>query len=285
MPKNENRQDSAFAKYDAMNTEELQQILREDASKNEGEGSDMETILYVMEVLAKRRKEQNEGVDPAEALESFKSKYYKPNDNSFISEPVTANRKKRIHFGWSRGLVAAVMVLVIVLGGSLTANAMGFDLFEVIAKWTQETFHFGYTGQTDSTIDPNSNYTNPCQSLQAAINRFEYDVDVVPRWLPDSYSEAGVKIDETPVQRRFTALYQSNEDTIRIRIVDYLSGAPTQIEQSDSLVEVYSHSGIEYYIFDNLGQLRATWIVENLECFIMGPLTVSEIKEIINSIE
>lgn len=284
MPNNENRQDSAFAKYDAMSTEELQQILREDASKTEGEGSDMETILYVMEVLAKRRKERNEGVDPAEALESFKSKYYKPNDNSFISERVTMGRKKRIHFGWSRGLVAAVMVLVIVLGGSLTANALGFDLFEVIAKWTQETFHFGYTGQTDSTIDPNSNYNNPCQSLEAAINRFEYDVDVVPRWLPDNYLEADVKIDETPAQRRFSAKYQSGENTIRIRIVDYLSGAPTQIEQSDSLIEVYSHGGIEYYIFDNLGQLQAVWTLDSLECYISGPLTLSEIKCIIDSI-
>ena len=285
MPNNQNRQDSAFTKYDTMSTEELQQILREDASKTEGEGSDMETILYVMEVLAKRRKEQNEGVDPAEALESFKSKYYKPNDNSFISECVTMDQKKRIHLAWSRGLVAAVMVLVIVLGGSLTANAMGFDLFEVIAKWTQETFHFGYAGQTDESINPNPNYSNPCESLQEALDYFKLTTKVVPCWLPNGYTEVDLKIDDTPIQRRFTAKYQSGENTIRIRIADCLNGAPTQIEQSDSLIEVYSHNGIEYYIFDNLGQLRAAWIVENLECFIMGPLTVSEIKEIINSIE
>ena len=285
MPNNENRQDSAFTKYDAMSTEELQQILREDASKTEGEGSDTETILYVMEVLAKRRKEQNEGVDPVEALESFKSKYYKPNDNSFISERVTMGRKKRIHFAWSRGLVAAVMVLVIVLGGSLTANAMGFDLFEVIAKWTQETFHFGYAGHTNESIGPNPNYSNPCDSLQESLFDAKITQKVVPLWLPEGYVESEIRIDETPIQRRFFAKYQSGENTIRIRIVDYLNGAPTQIEQSDSLIEVYSHNGIDYYIFDNLGQLRATWIVENLECFIMGPLTVSEIKEIINSIE
>ena len=285
MPNNQNRQDNAFATYDAMSTDELQQILREDASKPEGEGSDMETILYVMEVLAKRRKEQNEGVDPVEALESFKSKYYKPNDDSFISERVTKDRKKRIHFGWSRGLIAAVMALVIILGGSLTANAMGFDLFEVIAKWTQETFHFGYTGQTAESIDPSPHYSNPCKSLQEELDAFQYTSKIVPQWLPNGYTEVDLKVDITPMQRRFTAKYQSGDNTIRIRIVDYLNGAPTQYEQSDALLEVYTSNGINYHIFDNHGQLQVAWTIGSLECNITGPLTLSEIKCIIDSIE
>ena len=285
MPNNQSRQDNAFAKFDAMSTEELQQILRKDASNTEGEGSDMETILYVMEVLAKRRKEQNEGKSPEEALESFKSKYYKPNDDSFISERETKGQIKRIQVWWSRGLIAAVTALVIILGGSFTASAIGVDLFEVIAKWTQETFHFGSAGQAGNPIDPSPDFVNPCVSLQEALDGYKIASNVVPTWLPDGYVEEDIKKEETPMQRRFFAIYQAGENTIRIRIVDYLSGTPTQIEQSDTLVEVYSCNGVDYYIFSNLDQLRATWIVDNLECFIMGPLTVSEMKEIIDSIE
>ena len=47
-------------RYDSMDTEELQEILRADASKSEAEVSDQETILYIMEVLAKRRKDKNQ---------------------------------------------------------------------------------------------------------------------------------------------------------------------------------------------------------------------------------
>ena len=285
MPNNQSRQDNAFAQFDAMSTEELQRILREDASNTEGEGSDMETILYVMEVLAKRRKEQNEGKSPEEALESFKSKYYIPNDDSFISERETKGQKRHIQIWLSRGLIAAITVLVLIIGSSFTAHAMGFDLFEVIAKWTQETFHFGLVEQAGNPIDPSPDFVNPCVSLQEALDGYKIASNVVPTWLPAGYVEVDIKKEETPIQRRFFAIYQADENTIRIRIVDYLSGTPTQIEQSDNLVEIYSCKGIDYYIFNNLDQLRATWIVDNLECFIMGSLTVSEMKDIIDSIE
>lgn len=283
MPNNQNRQDIAFAKLDTMSTEELQQILREDASKPEGEGSDMETLLYVMEVLAKRRKEQNEGKSPEEALDSFKRKYYKPNDHSFVSERVNLGQNKCIQVWWSRGLIAAAAALVLIISSSFTASAMGFDLFEVIAKWTQETFHFSTIGQTDP-VDPNPILTYPCRSLQTALSEFDVATNVVPLWLPEGYTEVDLKVDETPIQRRFFAKYQSGENTIRIRIVDYLSGTPTQIEQSDKLVEVYSSVGVDYYIFDNLGQLQAVWTVDNLECYVSGPVTLPEIKIIIDSI-
>ena len=161
---------------------------------------------------------------------------------------------------------------------------MGFDLFEVIAKWTQETFHFAYAGQTDNTIDPSPDYDNPCKSLQEALAPFKFEVPIVPTWLPEGYIEVDLKVDETPVQRRFYAKYQSGENTIRIRLVDYLNGAPTQYEQSDTLLEVYSSHGINYHIFDNNGQLLAVWTVDSFECYITGPITLSEIKCIIDSI-
>ena len=80
MPDSLNRRDEKFAKYDAMSTDELQQILRDDASNSEGAESDTETLFYVMEVLAKRRQARNEGKSPEEALESFKQNYYTEND-------------------------------------------------------------------------------------------------------------------------------------------------------------------------------------------------------------
>ena len=283
MPNNNDRRNTALSVFDMMSTEELQQILREDASKPEGEGSDMETILYVMEVLAKRRKEQNEGKSPEEALESFKSKYLTTNNNSFVSENRSKARKQHKVIRWSRGLVAAVAVLVILIGSSMTAHAMDLNLWDVIVKWTQETFHFGYVGQTEP-IDPNPILSNPCNSLQEALDGFGITAKIVPAWLPNGYTEVNVTKQETPMQRRFSAAYESGENTIRIRIVDYLSGAPAQIEQSDTLVEVYVHNGVNYYIFDNHGQLQAVWTVDNLECYISGPITLSEIKNIIDSI-
>lgn len=284
MPDTRNRRDSEFAKYDAMSTEELQQLLREDASKPVGEESDTDILFYVMEVLAKRRKERNEGKSPEEALESFKKHYDTENEISSDSESVPVAPKRRSIGRWMQGLAAAAAILVFIIGGSITAHAMGFDLWEIIAKWTQETFHFGYYGDVEESNAPSPDVIYPCASLQEALDKQNITIELVPTWLPDGYVEDEVQITQTPKQRLFVTKYQNGDNIIRVRIADYLDTHPAQVEQSDSLIEVHTHSEIDYYIFENEGILQVVWINENFECCISGPLTLSEIKEIVDSI-
>ena len=284
MPNSIDRRDEKFAKYDAMSTDELQQILRDDASKSEGAESDTETLFYVMEVLAKRRQARNEGKSPAEALESFKQNYYTENDISSVSESTTAAFKPSSRGRWRRGLIAAAAMLVIVIGSSITANAMGFDLWEVIAKWTQETFHFSQIGQVEESNAPSPEFDYPCASLQEALNNYDISTAIVPTWIPDGYTESDVRITDTPKQRMFIAKYASDDNVLIIRIADYLNSKPMQIEQSDSLIKIHTVSDIDYYIFDNDGCLQAVWINDNYECFISGPVTVTQIEEMIDSI-
>lgn len=285
MPDTRNRRDSEFAKYDAMSTEELQQLLREDASKPMGEESDTDVLFYVMEVLAKRRKERNEGKSPEEALESFKKHYDTENEISSDSEIVPVAPKRRSIGRWMQGLIAAAAMLVFVIGGSITAHAMGFDLWEIIAKWTQETFHFGYASQVEESDAPSPDYENPCASLQEALNKQKITLELLPTWIPDEYIESDVLVTQTPKHRAFKADYENGDSTIIIRIAEYLDSFPVQVEQSDSLTEIYTPANIEYYIFDNNGFLQAVWINENYECYISGPLTLSELKQILDSIE
>ena len=284
MPDSLNRRDEKFAKYDAMSTDELQQILRDDASKSEGAESDTEALFYVMEVLARRRQARNEGKSPEEALESFKQNYYTENDISSVSESTTAAFKPSSRGRWRRGLSAAAAMLVIVIGSSITANAMGFDLWEVIARWTQETFHFGYAGEVQESDEPSPEFASPCSSLQESLDQCNITIALVPNWMPEGYIESDVKMTQTPNHRSFAAKYSCDDDTIRIRIADYLDSFPSQIEKSDSLIEIYKSSNTEYYIFSNYDQLKAVWITENYECYIIGPVTLEEMKEMIDSI-
>jgi len=94
-----------------------------------------------------------------------------------------------------------------------------------------------------------------------------------------------VQTKETPKQRLFVAQYVNGEKSIRIRIADYLDSYPLQVEQSDDLEEAFSLDGITYYIFSNYDQLRTVWIQDNYECYIIGDITLEEMKEIIRSIE
>ena len=285
MPDSYNRRDADYAQYDAMSTEELQQLLREDASKPEGEETNMGVLLYVMDVLAKRRQARNEGRTPEEALESFMQNYFEEDDKSSGSESNSNDRKHSPGFRrWMSGLIAAAAMFVLIIGSSLTASALGFDLWDVIVKWTKETFHLGYSTSTIETADPNKNSIEVFSGLQDALDDYDIILPLVPTWIPEGYCEVDVRVEDTPKQRRFASVYQSGDDTIRIRIVDYLDSSPTQVEQSDSIIEVYSTNGIDYYIASNYDQLRAVWLNENYECCIMGPLTVEEMKNMIDSI-
>lgn len=278
MPNQEKKTD--LARYDSMDTEALQAILRADASKTEAEASDQETILYIMEVLAKRRKDQNQGKSLDEAWEIFQRSYEERTSHISEREPAKTGGK------WKKSLVAAAAVVVLLLGGAVTAQGFGVDLWQTIAKWTQETLFLGYMGQTEESMGADPDYTNPCASLKTALDEFNTEKKLVPTWLPEGYVETDVTVDQSPTQRRFTAICTSPDgNTIRIRIADYLGSHPSEIEQSEDLIEVYEAAGVQYYIFNNYDQVKAVWVNESYECYIIGPVSPTEMKQIIDSIE
>lgn len=284
MPNPQNCTGRDFSMYDAMDDEQLRQILRDDASNTEGEDTDMELILHIMEVLAKRRREANQDITPEEALDRFNKKYTYT-DNSLIPEERPAKRKTTGFSRWQRWVATIAALLILVFGSSITAQALGFDLWDIFVKWTQETFHFSNSSHISSDVNPEKDDSSTYVELKKVLEDYHISANLVPRYLPEGYIEVDVKVNESPAQRVFTAKYERGEDQIRIRISDYLNTFPLQIEQSDELVEKYVSGNIEYYIFNNYDQLRAVWICEQYECYIMGDLSLTEMKEIIDSIE
>ena len=286
MPDTQNRNEDVFAKYNAMSTEELQQILREDASKPEGqEETSTEALFYIMEVLAQRRRARNEGKTPEEALEAF-HKYYEEGEvpSKPEREPVI-HKKNSTTPSWIKRLVAAAAIIILIFSGSITAKAFGFDLWEVIVKWTQETFHFGYIENNSDTNNPEVNDNVVYSGLQKALDEFDITVALVPRWIPEGYIESDIRTFDTPKQKQFIAKYQNGEAILKIWIADYLDSYPSQIEQSGKVLEVYESNGVKYYIVENEDQLRAAWVVDSYECYISGSLSIDELKHMIDSIE
>ena len=90
---------------------------------------------------------------------------------------------------------------------------------------------------------------------------------------------------ETPKQRHFLAIHQNGENMIKVQIKDYLDGNPEQIEQSESLIEVYHSAGVEYYLFSDVETIQAAWINGQYECYISGSLSIVDLKKMIDSIE
>lgn len=280
MSENTNRRDQDFAKYDAMSTEELEEILRLDLDAPSEQESDTEVLLTIMEVLAQRKKPEKTAF---EALESFRRNYMPEEDPT---APVLNCKKKtysRTPARWLRTLAATAAVIAVMLLTSVTAKAFGWDLWDAVVKWTEDTFHISIGGSSDTSY-PGENDALPYASLEEALEKGGVMLSLAPTWIPDGYHLSEITIEDTPIQKIYRATYQTDNTLLRITVRECLNSDPEYVEQGEGLIETYQASGITYYLFANNSRTQAVWINESFECYILGELTISELKSMIDSI-
>ena len=275
MSENQNRGSIDFGKYDSMATEELEEILRLDAEMPKGQESDTDKILYVMEVLTERKRNNSHtGNTAQEAYESFKQHYMPETDHNIIPIKAKGGCPR-----WVRSLTATAAVLAILIAGSVTAKAFGLDIWKAVVQWTQETFHFGNGGDSD----PNNNLQ--FTSFQEALEEGNVPISLVPTRIPEGYKLVDITAERSPIKKTYSAKYTNDKKVLIITVRDYLEGDPVYVEQNEGLIEEYKALGITYYLFSNLEHNRAAWLYESYECDISGDVTIDELKEMIDSIQ
>lgn len=272
-----------YSKFDAMTTEELEEILRQDAESAQGQESDTEMILYVMEVLANRRNTCCTGKTALEAWESFQKHYY-PESENILKHPSEHKRPgKTVRYRLYR-IAAAAAVVVLLVFFPVVTKAFGWsNIWETVAKWAKETFSFVSLDETAAS-EPRSDNFDPYTSLQEALAHTNNATNMVPTWIPERYVFEDVTIDESPMRRTYIGLYKNGEASLKITVQAYVTSDPEKVEVNGELLETYRVSDVEYYIFSNNKQLLAVWNIGSYECYITGELTVKEIKEMIDSI-
>lgn len=279
MSENLNRGNLDRGKYDAMETEELEQILRLDAESPEDAESDTETLLYVMEVLAERRKQANVTRKTAqEAWESFQQNYH-PAANT-----APKSRKNRPAASWLRRILATAAVVALFICIPLTAKALNWEaVWNLVARWAKDTFSFVSSEETQIT-EPSKEDDLGYSSLQDMLKRNNRDYSMVPTWVPEGFVLEDTEISFTPLQEIYSALYACDEKQFSIRVHKHPSEDYQKVEINEEIIEIFTHSNQNYYIFSNNKQYRVVWTHGQYECLISGNLTIDEIKLMINSI-
>lgn len=267
-----------FSRYDAMETAELEELLRLDTDAPEGVEPDVELVLYVLEVLEKRNRiKEVTGNKAQEAFESFKQDYF-PEDILIEEEPV----RKPLHLV-RRLTTAAAAVLVFVMLGTVTANAFGFNIWRAVAVWAQENFHL-QIGNATAVDDPKPDIELPYESLEDAIYTLEMATGIVPTWIPEGYVLSDITVLENPIQKTYTALYKDGERYLKVSVKSCLSGNPEQIEQGEGYCEMSVVNGVEYYYLTNYDQNRVVWVNGSYECYISGDVTIEQLEKMVDSI-
>lgn len=265
-----------YSKYDSMSAEQLQEVLRLNAHQTDGIEMDTEELFYIMEVVTKRRKcsVETAGKSMQESQADFK-KHYAPQEE--VKAPIVFPM-------WLQRATAVAAVLAIFVVITTSVNAFGYDLWDKVATWSQEFFHFTDETQGAECSEPDKQDSFEYTSLQDALDGTGITKKLAPTWLPEGFELVDLLVFDSPREISISAKYSNGDTDIRISIRQLVGSKPEEVEKSEDYILAYDAKGITYYIFENNKLLQAVWVVEEFECFIAGELTLEEIKDIINSI-
>lgn len=275
-----------YTRFDQLSTEELEGLLREDFESDEP--SDTDAILYIMEVIARRNKETGTytDADTERAWKSFNENYrHRAHivQNDTVTETDTSSKqvsKKRIPT-WLRVTSAAAAIAVVIFCGTAT-NASGFNLFQIVAQWTSETFGFSQdvanTQETPTDEEPQYN------TLQEALDTYDIEEKVVPTWIPKGYELDSIEVTESPKVLYFSASYISESGYILITVKNIEGTDGASFEKDGSNPEIFKVNSIEHYFMSNLNEEIVAWTNGENECSISATVSRNELKKIIRSI-
>lgn len=279
MSENQSRNPRDLSRYDAMTTQQLQELLRLDSESPNNGGTDTEELLQIMEVLADRNKDSFCEKAALEAWEAFQQDYL----NGETEEPdaVPAPQKKSTGF---RRWLAAAAVIALLIGIPITVSALNREgVWNAIVIWAGETFSFG-TEEIPEDQRPSPTGKKDCEVVQQALISSGNDAVTVPAWVPERYALENIEIRETPKKTSFCAIFHNVDGKLTIKVDTYDPSIAGGTEANEGILEVYEANGVEFYIVRNQNRLKAMWLVSGYQCYISGEVTIEEMRTMIDSI-
>ena len=299
MADSENRT-SRNSVFEHMDTEDLQELIRLDMRSSESDSLDDDYVLQILEVLAGRKKEEDNSspsTDAAAAWDSFKENYLPyagcegsiydwddennksdahsiPNQNIYITPSKTGGNPRRIRL-LRFGITAAAFILLFAIFFSSTA--FGGHIWLSFVQWTRETLRF-------SATDTQVRLSEELSSLHEALAEHGITHLLAPTWLPEGFMLSGLTIDDINTQTLFISFFQNGDASLMVQIIAFKDTLAKVYEKDDEDATPYRRNGIDHYIMANSGKTGVVWAVENYECGILGNITIDEAKNMINSI-
>lgn len=271
-------QPNDLSRYDAMTTQELEQLLQADLSASQEAQLDDTALLHITDLLTARAEAPTPTA--SEAWESFQEHYLQDGPKA----PEEAQPEKRRHVPLRRlFLIAALIALLtsipLIVGVSQQERGQALT-----ATW--EDGHFTFTGKVPTLPtqptqpDPEPTYA----SIQEALTQTGNDPAIAPTWIPNGFVCTDVLYDQQPIMQCYDALYQKGESLLRISIETYRPEATSIYEVNEELTELYQTNGTDYYLFYNIDRPVAIWYDAPFVCHITGDITMEELKQMIDSI-
>lgn len=268
---------------DAMSAVELAEALEYALDTMTEEDYDEAVIDAYLDALD-RKAPMPEIPDAAAAYAGFQQKLRDLQPNAApLTARASAKPSGRFCHVLRAGLIAAAAILLM-LGGMITAQAAGFDVFGAFARWTKNTFSFGlvHTDGADDIADKSSKEPISEQgleytSLQEALDDYSITEVTAPAWFPEGYTLTELLVANTEGIGRFIlhADYENDGCLLGIEIMRYSDKPAQQVEKTDTIVESIEINGITFHFIENTDNYTVAWATEHYECHIVGAHNMS----------
>lgn len=267
-----------------LSTQQLRQILLAEVESDE---TNVELIRNITAVL-ETRDYSGTDIDVKTAYNAFHSDHAMEQplydiDTAGEEEPTPSPKRKPVRTTrLARLALVAAIIMAILLGTTVVASAAGYDLWGAITRWTSEVFGFA-TGKEPTEIIYDKNYS-PYSELEQIFQDNGFELNVIPKYLPEGYRFLDAFSDETYEGTIISAAYRHADNEI---VLSYIIGAQNTsalYPKDDDEPEVYERSGIKHYLIFNEGKWGAVLEADNIVCRINGVTEKTELIKMLDSI-
>ena len=282
-----------YSYLDQLSTQELEDLLRKDMEA--ADGGDLDMVMYIMEVIEKREGgiSAADKKAAAQALEDFFNNYATPEGKVLQLYPCDTlpnaacmqnEHKEKTHSFSARSivLIAAVLICVFSLVACSTSGIERF--FQMVGKWTSETFTFEEQSSENTSEHNNTSTQNNSpkdmsyKTIEDALIAYGITAKVVPS-IPSDF--AVVSVEAIQLNNEDTLLYSTySNDTdqyITLQIIIHSMPESMTFEKDGTEVSEYTHNGTTYFLYNNNCSNCAAWYLGNLECAIDTNLSQEDI--------
>lgn len=301
MAESTRQKDRDHSKFDNMSTAELNEYLRQDSYC---EDSNLDDILYVMEVLERREKEDGNYSPPdvQKAWAEFQ-KYYNTEDNDgkplhdfddefddmFGSKPTAEIISiKKARKGLNRtvkSLISVAAAIFVVIIGSVTAKALGYDIWDAVIVWTKDTFGFETTVNEPKPSEYVKQIPEELVELKNLMTEHGLSDELIPGYIPEGYKMSNLEYDNLgDADTIFCQLSNGANDIMLIYSIHSGNSNSFQLEKDALSPEKYESGGTTYYLMSNMDDYFVSWLTGNVECTILGIPSHDEALKMITSL-
>ena len=191
-----------------------------------------------------------------------------------------------IHSRKTLKLLPLVAVLVLLIG-TVSAQAFGENFFDLFAKWTSEIFHLDNSARPEASIGHNDlkegevrEYATP----QEMLDDFGIKGQLIPTEVPEEFGAPICWASKDESGLKLEILYQSANHYIFFWYVQCSPANTNSVEKNDQNVAFWEFDGIKLYHFVDNGIEKVAWANGVFECLSQSNIASDVFRRVVESI-